>query len=520
MNALFRLRDWQVGTRLAFGFGLILTLMCVIALLGLGSIERSRALHDVYEQALRAQEQGNQVDTLLRQDLVKSQAIIRSAGMPEVTDRFKPELVQGDAQITQLLNALTQHESASVRDGATQLKSRHQAYVQIRNTVLDLVETGQTMQASEREQAALVPAARTVGELSTALRKQVSQRTDSAQTDFSQLTATAKWLIAGLTLATMLGGTIWAWFIGRSVSRPALIALQASEAMADGQLTHSVEVLHSQDEMGRMLQSMQRMRQALITLTTEVRDQSEQLARTAHDVASGADHVAQSARQHADDLADSRGVLQRIEADITHNLQRTTRASSLASTAQQVAQEGQASMSRVVTTMQGIREASRRVADIISVIDGIAFQTNILALNAAVEAARAGEQGRGFAVVAAEVRSLAQRSATAAREIKQLITDSVARVSEGTELVGHTGSTIEQLQNTIVEVASLIQHLSASSGQHADSISAVRQTVEKLDEATHHNLAMMSQSTAAAAGLGQQADHLLQSVSVFRLSPH
>ena len=431
MHFFVRLRDWKVGTRLAFGFGLILTLLCVVALLGMLGIERSRSLHHVFEEALVVRQQGNQVNTLLQQDLVKTQAIIRSAGMPEVVERFKPELQAADQTIAQVLKKMADNPVAAVQASAQALHAQHQRYLGTRNEVLDLVETGQTMQAADKENAALLPAAAAVKSQSDKLLQSVEQHTSNAQSNFANTTATAQWLIGALTVITLVLGTVWAWFIARSVSRPALAAMQVSEAIAEGRLSHSVNVEAGQDELGRMLTSMRRMRTNLLQLTGEVRDQSEQLAVTSHQVATDASHLSRSSQEHANELAQSRQALQQIEVDISDNLSRTHQASQLASTARQVAQEGRSSMTRVIDTMRGIHTSSKRMSDIIGVIDGIAFQTNILALNAAVEAARAGEQGRGFAVVASEVRSLAQRSADAAREIKQLIVDSANRVTEG-----------------------------------------------------------------------------------------
>ena len=519
MHFFVRLRDWKVGTRLAFGFGLILTLLCVVALLGMLGIERSRSLHHVFEEALVVRQQGSQVNTLLQQDLVKTQAIIRSAGMPEVVERFKPELQAADQTIAQVLKKMADNPVAAVQASAQALHAQHQRYLGTRNEVLDLVETGQTMQAADKENEALLPAAAAVKSQSDKLLGSVEQHTAEAQANFANTTATAQWLIGALTLITLVLGTVWAWFIARSVSRPALAAMQVSEAIAEGRLSHSVNVEAGQDELGRMLTSMRRMRTNLLQLTGEVRDQSEQLAVTSHQVATDASHLSRSSQEHANELAQSRQALQQIEVDISDNLTRTHQASQLASTARQVAQEGRSSMTRVIDTMRGIHTSSKRMSDIIGVIDGIAFQTNILALNAAVEAARAGEQGRGFAVVASEVRSLAQRSADAAREIKQLIVDSANRVTEGAGLVEQTGHTIHSLQNTIDEVAQLITHLTHTSQEHAQGIGSVRETVHRLDEATQHNMVLMAQSTQAAEGLKSQADRLLASVSFFQLSP-
>ncbi len=519
MQFFVRLRDWKVGTRLAFGFGLILSLLCVVAVLGMLGIERSRAMHNIFEEALALRQQGSHVNTLLQQDLVKTQAIIRSAGMPEVVERFKPELQAADQTIAQVLQKLASNPVVAVKTQANTLRTQHQQYVKTRNEVLELVETGQTLLATEQENQVLLPAAAAVTRESDKLLQQVEQHTQEAQANFAHTTATAQWLIGALTLVTLLAGTAWAWFIARSVSRPALAAMQVSEAIAEGRLSHSVHVEAGQDELGRMLDSMRRMRTNLLQLTGEVRNQSEQLAVTSHQVATDATHLSRSSQEHASELAQSRQALQQIEADISDNLSRTHQASQLASTAREVAQEGRSSMTRVIDTMRGIHTSSKRMSDIIGVIDGIAFQTNILALNAAVEAARAGEQGRGFAVVASEVRSLAQRSANAAREIKQLIVDSANRVTEGADLVEQTGNTIHNLQNTIDEVAQLITHLTQTSQEHAQGIGNVRETVHRLDEATQHNMVLMTQSTQAAEGLKSQADRLLASVSFFQLSP-
>ncbi|MGE5452411.1 MAG: methyl-accepting chemotaxis protein [Acidobacteriota bacterium] len=519
MRFTMRLRDWKVGTRLTLGFGLILSLMIVVALLGFAGIQQARSLHETFEHALTVQHQCDQLKELLSLDVTKSQAIIRSVGMPEVSDRFKPELMAADQAIASLLADMAGQSSADIQQAAQLLIAQHKLYRQTRDEVLNLVELGQTIQANDKEQSALSPAARSVKADSDTLMHLVSQNTERAQGHFLSTTATARTLIVLLTLATLAAGIAWAWVIARSISRPAHAAMRISEAMAQGRLTQEVRLVSAQDEMGRMLQSMYKMRNGLLNLTGEVRTQSELLAQTSVQVASGAQALSQSSHHHAAVLSDSSVVLHQIESEISNSLQQTHEASALALTAREVAQQGRRAMADVIETMRGIQASSQRVADIIAVIDGIAFQTNILALNAAVEAARAGEQGRGFAVVATEVRSLAQRSATAAREIKQLITDSVERVGQGTELVNKTGATIEALRHTITQVATLMESLSQTSVQHASGISQVKQTVQRLDAATQDNMALMSQSTQAAASLQAQASQLLTAVAAFETPP-
>lgn len=514
-----RLRDWKVGTRLTMGFGLILSLLMIVAILGIAGIQQARNLHETFEQALVLQHDCDQITAQLSLDLAKSQAIIRSVGMPEVTDRFKPELTQTDKAIERLLADLLERSSHNIHDQAQGLVERHRTYQKTRDEVLHLVELGQTIQANDREQSALAPAAQAVKAESDALMAQVSRNTEQAQARFMSSTATSRTLIVLLTLVTLASGVAWAWVIARSISRPAHAAMRISEAMAQGKLSQEVRIVHAQDELGRMLQSMRKMRDGLVQLTGEVRSQSEQLAQTSVQVAQGSEALSRSSYKHAEVLSDSSVVLTQIESEIANSLSQTHEASALALTARDVAQKGRQAMSEVIETMRGIHASSQRVADITAVIDGIAFQTNILALNAAVEAARAGEQGRGFAVVATEVRSLAQRSATAAKEIKQLITDSVERVSEGTNLVNRTEATIEALRHTITQVASLMESLSHTSEHHAQGISQIKHTVQKLDAATQDNMALMSQSTQAAASLKTQARQLLTAVAAFEAPP-
>lgn len=515
MRLSIELRDWKVGTRLTLGFGLILALLVVVALLGIMGIQQARSLHETFEQALVTQHQCDQLKELLALDVTKSQAIIRSVGMPEVADRFKPELQTADKAIESLLTTMSAQSTSNIQQTTQTLIGQYKAYKQTRDEVLNLVELGQTIEANDKEQTKLAPAAHAVAVSSDDLKTHVSENTRAAQAHFMQTTLTSRTLIVLITLATLSGGMLWAWVIARSISRPAHAAMRISEAMAAGRLSHEVREVTAKDEMGSMLQAMRKMRNGLLTLTGEVRTQSEQLAQTSVQVASGAEALSQSSYRHAAVLSDSSVVLHQIESEISHSLAQTQEASALALTARDVAQKGRQAMSEVIETMHGIHSSSKRVADIIAVIDSIAFQTNILALNAAVEAARAGEQGRGFAVVATEVRSLAQRSATAAKEIKQLISDSVERVSQGTDLVNKTGATIETLRSSITQVATLMQSLSQTSEHQASGISQVKQTVQRLDAATQDNMVLMSQSTQAAASMKAQATRLLMAVSAF-----
>ncbi len=518
MTRLVRLHDWPIGQRLTLAFGLILTLMCAIAALGLISMAHARVMHQTFLQASAQQQQADRVQALLELDLSKTQAIIRSVGMPEVADRFKPDLQVLDAEIKRTLSAMGASAQADITQATDDMSSAYERYRTGRDQVLTLVETGQTLQANEQELTVLSPAASEVQRSSKALQARVTLNATRTQSQFEDNTQWSRGLIAGLACVTLAMGATWAWWIARSISGPARVAVALSEALAQGRLQRTAPTHGRQDELGRMLQSMHHMSQRLIHLTSEVRQQSATLASTSHGVATGADTLSHSAREHVEALVEAQQALHAIESGIHDNLAQSQLASTLADDARQMAHTGRASMSEVIDTMRGINESSQRMADIIGVIDGIAFQTNILALNAAVEAARAGEQGRGFAVVAAEVRSLAQRSALAAREIKQLITASTERIAKGANMVKQTGNAIAQLQAGIEQVATLMQALTHSSAQHATGIEAVCRTVHHLDETTQRNLQLMARSNEAAADLKAQAAGLMATVSVFEVS--
>ena len=515
MHSVFRIRDWTVGRRLALSFGLILTLSLMVSIMGIGGIQEARSLHETFEQALDLQARSDQLQSRLALDVVRSQAIIRSVGMPEVAEPFKPALLKNDQHIDDDLDWLQGQAQTDVRTAAQALSQAHAQYRRVREQVLNQVEMGQTIEAQASESSQLIPASLRVTQARDHLTLTIAGNTRRAQDEFMHKTSTARVMIMLFTGMTLIGGVALSTYIARSISAHAHRVVRVSEAIASGRLSEDIPTSRSHDELGRMTSSMRKMRDSLIALTTEVRTQSTRVAHTSQSVAGGAQSVMQRSSQHARDLSQSSQILQSIESDLMEGLRQTQQASEMSAAARDVAHDGKQAMSDVIDTMQGIQDASRRVADIISVIDGIAFQTNILALNAAVEAARAGDQGRGFAVVASEVRSLAQRSAVAAKEIKQLIADSVARVAHGTEQVNRTEQTIESLRETITQVAHLMQSLSETSRRHAQVISEVKQTVQCLDQTTQSNMHLMQASTQSATELQAQASALMQAISVF-----
>jgi len=323
-----------------------------------------------------------------------------------------------------------------------------------------------------------------------------------------------------LIVATLIGAvvaTIAAWTATVSITRPINQAVQVARTVAAGDLTSTIEVTRN-DETGQLLQALKVMNASLVDIVHRVRQSSDSIATGSGQIATGNQDLSQRTEEQASNLQQTAASMEQLTSTVKNNADAARQATQFAGSASEVAARGGVVVSQVVGTMEEITNASRKIADITGVIDGIAFQTNILALNAAVEAARAGEQGRGFAVVAAEVRSLAQRSAEAAKEIKQLIGDSAEKVQTGSQLVGDAGRTMEDIVGQVRRVCDLINEISAATLEQSSGISQVGDAVTQLDQVTQQNAALVEESAAAAESLKHQADQLAAVVAVFKLA--
>ncbi len=307
------------------------------------------------------------------------------------------------------------------------------------------------------------------------------------------------------------------WTISRSTTASMAQALRMAQAVAGGDLTVGVQAA-SRDEVGDLLRALAHMKQGLVDVVGSVRGNAESVAMASTQIAQGNHDLSQRTEEQASALEETAASMEQLGATVKHNADNARQANQLAQGASTIAAAGGAVVAQVVGTMKGINESSRRIADIIGVIDGIAFQTNILALNAAVEAARAGEQGRGFAVVAGEVRSLAQRSSDAAKEISTLITASVTQVEQGSSLVDQAGTTMEQVVSAIGRVTDIMGEISHASVEQSAGVSQVVTAVGEMDRATQQNAALVEESAAAAESLRLQAQQLVDAVAVFKLT--
>ncbi|MDZ4123174.1 MAG: methyl-accepting chemotaxis protein [Hydrogenophaga sp.] len=306
------------------------------------------------------------------------------------------------------------------------------------------------------------------------------------------------------------------WFTTRSILIPLDGVKQAMRRIADGDLSNPVPAAR-QDELGSMIEAMADMQQALFKLVHQVRESSDNIQMASSEVATGNADLSMRTEQAASNLQETAASMEELHSTVQQSADSARTANQLAVTASQVAAKGGVMVSQVVTTMDDINASSRQIAEIIGVIDGIAFQTNILALNAAVEAARAGEQGRGFSVVAAEVRNLAGRSAEAAKEIRLLISSSVEKARLGTQLVAGAGETMGEIVSSVQRVANMVSDISASTAEQSNGISQVNTAVSQLDQMTQQNAALVEQSSAASESLKDQSQRLSQLVAVFKL---
>jgi methyl-accepting chemotaxis protein len=434
-----------------------------------------------------------------------------------LTESLQAQVKAGIAAISEIQKQVTQ---LTVSDAGKQGLERIAAE---RAAVLKLTAEGQKLRADgdlagaqRLVQERLNPAIATYIAAQDAFVEIQQQARDQAKAQGAQARAVAQWTGMGVSMLVLAVGLVLAWLTVRSVTVPLERAVGLADQIAAGDLTADIHD-DRKDELGHLLRSLSAMAARLRAVVGEVRTGVESVSAASSQIATGNHDLSARTEQTAANLEETAASMEELTATVTQSAETARQANLLAGQAAQAAQRGGEVVGQVVSSMQHITDSSRKIADIIGVIDSIAFQTNILALNAAVEAARAGEQGRGFAVVAGEVRSLAQRSAEAAKEIKGLITASVESVESGSQQVGQAGQSMEEIVQGVRRVSDLIAEITASTSEQRDGIGQVNQAVTNLDQMTQQNAALVEESSAAATAMHDQARRLAEVVSVFNV---
>ena len=511
------IRNLSISIRLALAFGAVLLLLGIISGLGIW----------------RLQEVGQAADAMAKRTLVKERIAaewlvatstnsIRALALVKSDDAadeeyFQKGMAQTSLGITENSKKLfdlldTAEEKALFEDGV----AKRLTYVGVRSSVMKLKAQGQNALATQLTEEKMLPALSAYDASIKNMLLHQKATIDQTVTSIDAMYRSGQISMLVLTVLALGLGVLLSWRLTSGITRPLGQALRVAQTVAGGDLTSQIEV-STKDETGQLMQALKDMNTSLVAIVGQVRQSTDTIATASSQIAAGNQDLSSRTEQQASSLEETAASMEELTSTVKQNADNARQANQLAVSASSVAVRGGAVVSQVVQTMDAINTSSKKIVDIIGVIDGIAFQTNILALNAAVEAARAGEQGRGFAVVAAEVRSLAQRSAAAAKEIKTLIGDSVDKVGEGSRQVAEAGKTMDEIVDSVRRVTDIMAEITAASQEQTQGIEQINQAITQMDQVTQQNAALVEEAAAAAQSLQEQAGGLSQVVSVFQL---
>ena len=511
------LSNMNIAKRLAAGFGIIGVLLLGSQTFGITMVSRvsagtaelaDRSIPNINATSAVLAEI-NDVAVALRNMMLDADPADRQKQLEEIASSRKA----GQEQLAQLRKNLARSDTLAVLD---RMLAANDKYVQGQEELIKRIQAGDEQGARAFLTEVMRPA---LGDLKGAVNEQLALQREIAtrRADDARATeASTRLLMLALSLASLAVAILVAWWNTRSITRPLARALDVANTVAAGDLTSRIEVT-SRDETGRLLQALKTMNENLVRTVTTVRTSTETIGTASGEVAAGNLDLSSRTEQQASSLEETASSMEELTSTVKQNADNARQANTLAEAASSVAERGGRVIGEVVGTMERINSSAGKIADIIGVIDGIAFQTNILALNAAVEAARAGEQGRGFAVVATEVRNLAQRSAAAAKEIKGLIGDSTEAVAAGSKLVNDAGATMSEIVDSVRRVTDIMSEITAASSEQTAGIEQINEAVAQMDQVTQQNAALVEQAAAASASMQEQTAKLAEAVSVFRI---
>jgi methyl-accepting chemotaxis protein len=516
MNSL---RSLSIGKRLSLGFAAILGLSLAITAIGVWRLmEVASTTRHMMEQPIAKERMISDWFGVVDSGIRRTTAIVHGDD-PKLAAAFAREAKGGAAQAVDLQARIAPLiGSAQESQLYQQIGQQRERYLATRVEVLEQMANGRQAQARQAFEASFVPAATAYEDLMHALLRLERSQINETALRIDRIALDSRTLLLALAAAILAASAALAWRLTAGITRPLGDAVKLAQRVATGDLSADAAVA-SGDETGRLLDALNAMSGSLRTIVSEVRGGTEQIATASSQIASGNLDLSRRTEAQASSLEQAAAMMKELTETVRNNASHASHASGLAASAAEIAQRGGRMVGDAVSRMAAIDQASQAIVEIISVIEAIALQTNILALNAAVEAARAGEHGRGFAVVAAEVRTLAQRTSTAAKQVQVLITDSAREVGHGSRLVADAGATIQQVVASVQQVSGLVQQISAASAEQRDGIEQVHQAVGQIDQITQQNAALVEEAAAAAASMQESAAGLARLVSVFKLAP-
>nr|WP_315258999.1 methyl-accepting chemotaxis protein [uncultured Duganella sp.] len=512
------LRDFKIGARLRIGFGIILLILVGIVLMTnyLNYSNKSKLTTGLETATAK-----NLQASAMKSAMLETGIAMRNIGLQSDVSLMQKEEQKVKDQRARYEKALNQLKAQGLNDAEKKVLAdlaaldadTDAAFKEAIGQILAFNSEGGIKVISGRIDPLNTQTLALINKLVEMQQASAAEVMDNSVTADRSLMVVL-FVLGGVAVAL---GVVCATIITRSITVPLSGAVGVAQKVASGELTSHVQVEGS-DETSELLQALKDMNESLAKTVGDVRTGTELISTASQEIASGNADLSARTESQASSLEETASSMEELTSTVKQNADNARQANQLAVSASSVAEKGGTVVSQVVQTMGSITESSRKIADIISVIDGIAFQTNILALNAAVEAARAGEQGRGFAVVASEVRNLAQRSAGAAKEIKELITDSVEKVDAGSKLVDEAGQTMDLIVTSIRQVADIMGEITAATQEQSNGIEEVNQAISQMDEMTQQNAALVEEAAAAAESMQEQAEFLSQAVSIFKLS--
>jgi methyl-accepting chemotaxis protein len=511
--------NMRIGTRLGAAFAAILALVAILTTVGFSRLHEVSDATKSMDGAMHKLRLSEQWRSNIATNNTLTEARLRAvdAADDEMLGARMKKTVAKTTKILDELKSLLQTEEGKRLIEATAV--RRKEYVEIREEVFAL-KTGPNKDQGAMQRMVdtkMLPAMAayeaSVADVTAWQEQLLAKAMERVESDVSS----GKNIMIGCGVAALILGGILAWLLSRSITAPLRKAVAVARQVAGGDLSASVTA-RSTDETGQLMAALHDMTQSLNKIVGSVRSGSDTIATASAQLASGNLDLSARTEEQASSIEETAASIEELSTTVKQNAENAHQGNQVATSASEIATKGGAVVARVVDTMGGINSSARKIADIISVIDGIAFQTNILALNAAVEAARAGEQGRGFAVVAGEVRTLAQRSAAAAKEIKALIDDSVSKVDAGSALVNEAGATILEVVESVQRVSTIMSEIALASQEQSEGIQQVNQAIRQMDQVTQQNAALVEEAAAATESMQAQSRNLTDVVQVFKLS--